>query len=171
MPLVRKIVFRFIPALCAFAVINSCGVYNFTGGSTGNAKTFQVNFFQNNAPIIEPALDRDFTQFLQNVILNQTNLDLVTTSGDIIYEGEIVDYRITPNSATANQTAAQNRLTIAVNVRYTNNVEEDKDFEKRFSFFFDYPAAQQIDAIKGQAHEEIFDRLSQDIFNASLADW
>ncbi len=152
-------------------LLKGCGIYNFTGGNTGNAKNFQVNYFQNNAPIIEPGLDRDFTQFLQNLIVTQTNLDLTNTDADLVYEGEIVEYRIIPNSATANQTASQNRLTIAVNVRYTNNVEEEKDFERRFSFFYDYPASTAIDAIKSEAHEAIFERIGQDIFNASLADW
>ena len=152
-------------------LIQGCGIYNFTGGNTGNARTFQVDVFQNNAPIIEPGLDRDFTLALQDVILNQTNLDLVPANGDLVYSGEIVDYRITPNSATADQTAAQNRLTIAVNVRFTNNSEADKDFERRFSFFFDFPAATPVDNIEDTAFEEIFDRLTQDIFNASLANW
>lgn len=152
-------------------LLAACGVYNFTGGNTGKAKNFQVNYFQNNAPIIEPGLDRDFTQFLQNLIVTQTNLDLTTSDADLVYEGEIVEYRIIPNSATANQTAAQNRLTIAVNVRYTNNVEEEKDFERRFSFFYDYPASTAIESVKAEAHEAIFERIGQDIFNASLADW
>ncbi len=151
--------------------LSACGAYNFTGGNTGNAKTFQVNYFQNNAPIIEPGLDRDFTQFLQNLIVTQTNLDLTTADADLVYEGEIVEYRIIPNSATADQTAAQNRLTIAVSLRYTNNVEDEKDFERRFSFFFDYPASTAIESIKSEAHEAIFERIGQDIFNASLADW
>ena len=62
--------------------------------------------------MIEPGLDRDFTLALQDLILNQTNLDLVKSSGDLIYEGEITEYRISPTTATANNTAAQNRLTI-----------------------------------------------------------
>ncbi len=75
-------------------------------------------------------------------------------------------------TATADNTAAQNRLTISVNVRYINTKDEEKDFEKRFSFFFDYPAdAQLTGVIKVVAIEEIFDRITQDILNASLADW
>ena len=157
--------------LVLICLIYGCGAYNFTGGDPGKAKSFQVDFFQNNAPIIEPGLDRTFTQELQNVILNQTNLDLVPANGDLIFAGEIVDYRITPNSPTSDQTAAQNRLTIAVQVRYTNNVEEDKDFERRFSFFFDFPAATPVDAIEQTAFDEIFDRITQDIFNAAFNNW
>lgn len=149
----------------------SCGVYSFTGIST-DAKSFQVNFFQNNAELIEPGLDIDFTNALQDIIVNQTNLSLVNSGGEILYEGEIVEYRIAPMTATAQNTAAQNRLTIGVNVRYFNIQDEEKNFEKRFSFFFDYPAdAQLTGSTKDEAFEVIFERLTQDIINASLADW
>ncbi|MFK7811832.1 MAG: LptE family protein [Maribacter sp.] len=154
----------------------SCGIYNFTGGDVGTAETFQVNYFQNYASqspgsIFEPGMDRDFTLALQDRILNQTSLDIIGSSGDLVYEGEIVEYRISPMSATAQQTAAQNRLSIAVQVRFTNNTKEDADFEQRFSFFFDYDAGDQLSSVKSEAHEIIFERITQDIFNASLADW
>ncbi|MDP5081771.1 MAG: LPS assembly lipoprotein LptE [Winogradskyella sp.] len=151
--------------------ILGCGVYSFTGIST-TAKSFQVNFFQNNAELIEPGLDIDFTNALQDLIVNQTNLALVNSGGEILYEGEIVEYRISPMTATAQNTAAQNRLTIGVNVRYFNRLDEEKDFEKRFSFFYDYPAnAQLTGSTKDEAFQVIFERLTQDIINASLADW
>jgi hypothetical protein len=149
----------------------SCGAYSFTGIST-DAKSFQVNFFQNNAELIEPGLDINFTNALQDLIVNQTSLALVNSGGEIIYEGEIVEYRISPMTATAENTAAQNRLTIGVNVRYFNTLDEEKDFEQRFSFFFDYPADTQLSgSAKAEAYEVIFERLTQDIINASLADW
>lgn len=148
-----------------------CGIYNFTGGSTGNAKSFQVNFFQNKAPLVEPGMDRDFTLYLQDLINNQTNLSLTDRGGDLIYEGEITDFSISPMSATSQQTAAQNRLSVSINVRFTNNTDPDKDFEKRFSHYYDYPADTQLSSVKVAAFEEIFERIAQDIFNASLANW
>jgi hypothetical protein len=158
------------------ATLTGCGVYNFTGGNVGTAKTFRVDYFQNYATqspgsTFEPGMDRDFTQALQERILNQSSLDLVNSGGDLVYEGEIIEYRISPMSATAQQTAAQNRLTIAVKVRFYNNTKEDADFDQRFSFFFDYPAATQLSSVKDEAHQVIFERITQDIFNASLADW
>ncbi|OZV69127.1 LptE family protein [Winogradskyella aurantia] len=153
-------------------LVFSCGIYSFTGADTGNAKSFQVNFFQNNAPLIEPQLDIDFTNALQDLIVNQTNLDLVTSGGDLVFEGEIVEYRIAPMTATADSRAAQNRLTIGVNVRYFNTLDEEKDFEQRFSFFYDYPANDQLTgSTKEAAFAEIFERITQDIFNTSLANW
>ena len=125
-------------------LVNSCGVYNFTGAKPVDAKTFQVNYFQNNAPLVEPGIERTFTIELQEIIQNQTNLNLVSQGGELLYEGEIVDYRITPMTSTADQRAAQNRLTISVNVRFSNRNKEDDNFEKRFSFFYDFDANQQL---------------------------
>lgn len=155
---------------------SGCGVYNFTGGDVGTAQTFQVNYFQNYASqspgsTFDPGLDREFTLSLQDLILNQTSLDLVTANGDLLYEGEIVEYRVSPMTATAEQRAAQNRLTIGVNVRFFNRTKEDVDFERRFSFFFDYDANSQLSSVRDEAHQAIFERINQDIFNESLADW
>jgi len=157
--------------------LHNCGIYNFTGGSVGTASTFKVNYFQNYATqspgsTFEPGVDRDFTLALQNRILNQTSLDLVNTGAtDLLYEGEITEYKISPMTATALQTAAQNRLSVRVKVRFYNNTKDDADFDQSFSFFYDYDANAQLNAIKSEAHDAIFERLTQDIFNASLADW
>ena len=161
----------FIVALMTFS-INSCSVYNFTGTGKIDAKTFQVNFFQNNAELIEPGIDRTFTQQLQAIIQNQTNLNLTNSGGDLVYEGEIVGYNITPMTATADHREAQNRLTITVNVRFTNKNKEEDNFEKRFSFFFDYTGSEQLIGSKlTEAVDTIFERITQDIFNESLAKW
>ena len=154
------------------ATLQGCGIYSFTGADIGNAKTFQVNFFQNNADLVEPGIDRTFTFQLQDLIQNQTSLSLVNSSGDLIYEGEITQYYISPMTATSNNRAAQNRLTIAVNVRFYNNLDPEKDFEKQFSFYYDYPAGQQLTGPQLEtAIDEIYTRITQDIFNASLTDW
>lgn len=153
--------------------INSCSVkYNMTGSGKIEGKTFQVNYFQNNADLIEPGIERTFTLRLQELIQNQTNLNLTNSNGDLFYDGEIVEYRITPMQATANQTAAQSRLTISVNVRFTNRNKEADNFEKRFSFYHDYDGSTQlVGSALTTALDEIFERITQDIFNESLAKW
>ncbi len=170
-----KLVFKFITLFCLTLLLSSCGSvkYSFTGTSIAdNIETFQVNYFQNNADLIEPGLERDFKIALEELILNQTNLSLVTSNGDLVYEGEITEYRISPTTAQANSTAAQNRLTVSVNLRFYDKNEPDEEFEQRFSFFYDYEgSAQLVGAQKDTAHEEIFERLTQDIFNATLAKW
>jgi hypothetical protein len=152
--------------------LKGCGVYNFTGTGQIDADTFQVNYFQNNADLVEPGIERTFTIRLQEILQNQTSLNLTNQGGDLLYEGEIVEYRITPMSATSNQTAAQNRLTIAINVRFSNKNKEEDNFEKRFSFFHDYDANEQMTGSRlTAALDEIFERITQDIFNESLAKW
>lgn len=152
--------------------LQSCGIYSFTGADTGGAETFQVNYFQNTANLVEPGIERIFTLDLQDLIQNQTNLSLTNEGGDLVYEGEIVDYYIAPMTATAQNTAAQNRLTIAVNVRFYNTIEPERDFEQRFSFYYDYDANRQLTGPTLEtALDEIFYRITQDIFNASLTNW
>jgi hypothetical protein len=153
-------------------LVNSCGVYNFTGAKPVDAKTFQVNYFQNNAPLVEPGIERTFTLELQDIIQSQTNLNLVSQGGELLYEGEIVDYRVTPMTAPADQRAAQNRLTITIMVRFSNRNKEEDNFEKRFSFFYDFDANQQLVGSQlTTALDVIFERITQDIFNESLAKW
>jgi len=163
---------KILLALVCMLSLQSCKYYSFTGADTGNAETFQVNFFQNSAQLVEPGIDRQFTIQLQDLIQNQTSLILANTNGDLIYEGEITRYYVAPMTATAESTAAQNRLTIAVNVRFYNTLEPEKDFEQTFSFYFDFPGNEQLTgAQKEEAIEEVFLRITQDVFNASLTNW
>ncbi|WP_406600935.1 LptE family protein [Mangrovimonas aestuarii] len=153
--------------------LSGCGFYSFTGASISpDTKTFQVNFFQNNAPIVEPGLDRDFTNALTDLLLNQTNLQLVKSNGDLVYEGEITEYRVSPTTATSSNTAAQNRLTMRVNVRFYDKNDPESDFERAFSFYYDYGGSALLTGnTKDAANAELFERITQDIFNASLAKW
>jgi len=151
----------------------SCGIYSFTGTNLHpDVKTVQIDYFPNNAILVEPGLSQEFTIQFQDLFLQQTNLDLVKSGGDLQFEGEITGYKINPMTATAQQTAAQNRLTITVNVRFYNNKLEEDNFEKTFSHYYDYEAnAQLTGGLLDDAFNEILERITQDIFNASVAKW
>ncbi|MDX5584393.1 MAG: LptE family protein, partial [Aureibaculum sp.] len=123
--------------LFIFITTESCGIYSFTGGSTGDAKTIQIDYFPNNATLVEPTVSKTFTDALQDLFLRQTNLNLTSTGGDLHLEGEIIDYKVIPISATADQTAAQNRLNLSVRVRFYNKLIEEDDLERTFSFYSD----------------------------------
>ena len=165
--------FKYTLLIITALTILGCGAYSFSGISLPpETTTFQVNYFQNNAPLIEPGLERDFKIALEDLIQNQTNLSLVTSNGDLVYEGEIIEYRISPTTATANNTAAQNRLTIAVKVHFFDKNDDEAEFDQRFSFYYDYAgSAQLVGSQKDTAIAEIFERLTQDVINASLAKW
>ena len=163
---------KYIILIFSVFLLQSCSVYNFTGTGKIDAKTFQVNYFQNNANLVEPGIERTFTLALQDIIQNQTNLNLTNTDGELFYDGEIVDYNFSPMSATADQKAAQTRLTVEVNVRFVNKNKEIDNFEKRFSFYYDYDGTDLLVGSKlNAALDEIFTRITQDIFNESLAKW
>ena len=176
MKLIRNKI-QIILVLLFLLILQSCGIYSFTGASIPpGVTTYQVNFFENQAgnrsgSTVEPGLDNEFTIALQDLIMNQTNLDLVPQDGQLIYEGEITEYSVTPMSATAKITAAQNRLKMTVAFRFINTKREEDDYKKSYSFFYDFPAALQVYDVKDAAHKEIFDRITQDIFNDTLAKW
>ena len=162
----------YIITILTLFVTQSCGIYSFTGGSTGDAKTIQIDFFPNNARLVEPSLSQKFTLELQDLFLRQTNLKLTNSGGDLHFEGEITQYKIIPIAATAEQTAAQSRLTVAVRVRFYNRLIEEDNFEQTFSFYSDYDANLQLTgSVLEEAYNEIFERITQDIFNASVAKW
>ena len=171
-----KIFKRFFLIIISLIVI-SCGIYSFTGSSIPvGVETFQVDYFENTAggkpgSTIEPGLDRDFTIALQDLIVNQTSLNLVNQGGDIVYSGEITDFSVTPMAATAEIKAAQNRLKMSVMVNYENVLNEEDNIRQSFSFYYDFPGNLQVYDIKDVALEEIFQRIIQDIFNETLAKW
>ena len=96
---------------------------------------------------------------------------MVDEDGDLSFEGEIVDYRTTPVAITASQTAAMNRLTITINVRFSNRFDETKDFETRFSHYEDYPSDQDLNAVQETLTMTIVEALVEDIFNKALVNW
>ncbi|NLP57992.1 LptE family protein [Lutibacter sp. B1] len=164
---------NFITLIIFILLTQSCGIYSFTGTNLHpDVKTVQIDYFPNNAVLIEPSLSQEFTTQFQDLFLQQTNLSLVKSGGDLQFEGEITGYKINPMTATAEQTAAQNRLTITVNVRFFNNLAEEDNFERSFSHYYDYDGnAQLTGSLMDDAFNEIIERITQDIFNASVAKW
>lgn len=149
-----------------------CGIYSFSGASIpAEAKTVSVQYFPNQAQLINPNMSDNFTTALRDAIMNQTSLDMVEAGGDLAFEGEIVDYKTTPVAITAGQTAALNRLTITVNVRFVNTFDESKNFETRFSHYEDYPSDQDLNSVQESLTGTIIEALVEDIFNKALVNW
>ncbi len=167
------ITFSTIVALVSISIaLSSCGVYSFTGASIPpEAKTVSVQYFPNRALLIEPTLSSIFTDILRDMFTGQTNLEMVERNGDLAIEGEIVEYKITPVAIQADQTAAQNRLTIIINARFTNKFEPDKDYETKFTQFYDYESTLDLNSIKEELIDELSTNLAQDIFDKAVINW
>ena len=159
--------------VCLLAVIcNGCGIYSFSGASIpAEAKTVSVQYFPNQSQLINPTLSNDFTTALRDAVMNQTSLDMVESGGDLSFEGEIIDYKTTPIAITAGQTAALNRLTITVNVRFVNTFDESKNFETKFSHYEDYPSDQDLNSVQESLTGTIIEALVEDVFNKALVNW
>ena len=115
-------------------------------------------------------LSNNLTNALRDAMTNQTTLDMVESGGDLAFEGEITDYRTNPVAITG-QTAAMNRLTITVKVRFSNRIDDSKDFEQTFSRYEDYPSNQDLNAVQESLTATIIDQLVEDIFNKALVNW
>jgi hypothetical protein len=161
-----------IVMLLVMVLCTRCGIYSFSGASIPpEAKTVSVQYFPNQAQLINPALSNDFTTALRDAVMNQTSLDMVEAGGDLAFEGEIVDYNTSPVAITAGQTAALNRLTITVNVRFVNLYDDSKNFETKFSHYEDYPSDQDLNSVQESLTGTIIEALVEDVFNKALVNW
>ena len=153
-------------------LLSSCGIYSFSGASIpAEAKTVSVQYFPNNAQLVNPLLSNTLTNALNDIFVNQTTLQSVAQNGDLALEGEITGYSTSPIAITGNQTAAMNRLTVTVIVRFTNKYDESKSFEQSFSQYQDYPSGQDLSSVQDVLVEEIVNNLCEDIFNKAVVNW
>lgn len=170
----RTMIYR---CLLLFAVLLPMAGCRLSVSLTGSdidarAKTVYIQTFRNNATLVNPTLSQEFTNALKDRVQSQTPLSIIDTqNGDYSIEGEITGYSINPVAIQGNETAAMNRLTITVNVRFTNKFDEKKNFEQTFSRYIDYNSSQNFTAIESSLVNEINDALTEDIFNKAFVNW
>ena len=169
----KKFVLFFITLILLTGITNSCRInYSFTGANISPAvKTFSVYYFPNRARLVNPTLSQSFTEALREKLQRQTPLNELAEDGDLIFEGQITGYEVRPMSIQKEDMAALNRLTVSVRVKYTNNIEPDQSIEQTFSAFEDFDAASSLSAVEDGLVPEIITKLTEDIFNATLANW
>ena len=159
-------------AVTAF-IVQSCGIYSFTGTSIQpDVKTVTINYFEYLAPKVNPSLSNDITQALQEKFIKLTKLELVDIDGDLEIVGSVTGYDVKATAITANESAAMNRLTVNVKINFVNRKYPEEDFEnKSFSAYADFDATQSLDAVEASLCEEIIEKLCEDMFNATVANW
>lgn len=153
-------------------IFSGCGLYSFTGASISpEVKTVSINYFSNNSAIMVPSLSQSFTEALKDKFVSQTSLVLVESGGDLHFEGNIMDYKTTPINIQGNETAAQSRLTITVNLKFTNKNDDKKDFESVFFRFADYDSNLNLSDIEEDLIKDINNQLVEEIFNKAVVNW
>lgn len=161
-----------IAFISAIALVAGCGIYSFTGTSIQpDVKTITIPYIENKAIRINPSLSNDLTEALQDKFRKLTSLQQVEMDGDLELVCEITGYDVKATAVTANEVAAQNRLTVTVKIQFTNRKFPEDDVDKSFSAYADYDTNNSLDAVEASLCEEIIDKLCEDIFNATVAQW
>ena len=168
----KKIIPALVLALSAF-VVASCGIYSFTGTSIQpDVKTITINYFEYKALKVNPSLSNTLTEALKDKFTKMTKLEQVDLDGDLEIVGEVTGYDVKATAITANEQAAQNRLTVNVKITFIDRKYPENSFEnKSFSAYADFDAMQQLDAVESSLCEEIVEKLCEDMFNATVANW
>ena len=136
-----------------------------------DVKTITVKYFTRTATLGPASLSQVFTERLKEKFLTQTNLTLINGNADLILEGSITSYIITPQAIQADETAARNRLSISVNVKFTNLKAEKQNYETAFTRFSEYSSTQNISEVEESLVSDITNQLVDDIFNKSVINW
>jgi hypothetical protein len=152
--------------------IQGCKIkYSFSGASTTGLSSISVQYFQNRASLVQPGLSQNLTDALIDKCKAQTNLKIVNGLGDANFEGEISDYNTKPLTVSADATAAMNRFTITVKVKYTNSADPDLSFEQSFSRYEDYSSSLDLSAVEAELSDDIIKLIVEDIFNRAFVNW
>lgn len=138
---------------------------------SSDTKTFYVKYFQKTSALGPSSLSQIFSEKLKDKFLSQTTLKLADKDPDLVFEGSITNYAVTPLAIQSNETASKNRLTITVNVKFTNFKNEKQNFETAFSRFADYDSNQSLSTVENDLISEINNQLTEDIFNKAFINW
>ena len=149
-----------------------CGrIYDFRGANIpADVNSFSVEFFKNDAPLVNPQLSILFTEKLKTKFQTESRLKLVAEQGDFRFSGSITDYRISQASLDENG-AAQNQLNITVHVVFFAGTHAEKNFEKDYVFFKTYKATDEVSGIENNLSSEISDVIVQKIYADVALDW
>lgn len=164
----------------AILFFSGCGVsvqYSMTGIAT-TAKTISIVEFYNNADLGPANMGQTFTNSIKNYFVQNTSLTVVAEEGELQLEGEITNFAVTDIAPTSTgnpddiSRASSSRLTITVKATYINTLDDKMSFkDKSFSFYKDFSNDLTVTDVQDQFTKEIFDRIINDIFNASVANW
>lgn len=161
--------------LTLLVITVSCGVnikYSLTGASIPvEAKTISVATFQNRASLVQPGLSQKLTDALIDMCRAQTNLSIVSSGGDLSFEGNITDYKTQTLTVGGDEQAASNRFSITISVKYVNSFNADNSYEQSFTKYQDYPSASNLSDVEADLTDEIVKMLVEDIFNRAFVNW
>lgn len=154
--------------------ISGCKVsYGFNGSSIdyNKTKTITINDFPIRSSYVWGPMGPMFNTALKDEFANHTRLQQVKRNGDLQIEGEITQYSQRNKSVSSEGYAAQTELSITVNVRFTNRVNHDEDFERQFTATASYETTRSLVSVQQELVQQMVNDLAEQIFNATVANW
>ena len=158
----------------ALFLTSGCSIvkYSFSGTSIQpDVKTVTINYFEYKALKVNPTLSNDLTEAMKDKFRKLTKLEQVELDGDLELSGAVTGYEVRAAAVTADEVAAMNRLTVTASLKFTNRKYPEEDFEQSFSAYSDYDSTNSLDAVESTLCEDIVQKLVEDMFNASVAQW
>ncbi|MBR4213342.1 MAG: LptE family protein [Bacteroidales bacterium] len=168
-----KSALRLLPALVALALaVSGCWLYSFSGTSIQpDVKTICIEPVENKAMKVNPSLANSLFEAMCDKYKKLTKLEQVEDGGDLYVLATIESYQVSAAAVTADEVAALNRLTVTVKVKFVNEKHPEDNFEKSFAAYEDYNSENALDAVEGTLCDTIIDKIVEDIFNATVANW
>jgi Lipopolysaccharide-assembly len=152
-------------------IATSCGIYSLSGANV-EGKTIKFTFIDNKASIIAPQLSPTLTEKLRSKILNQTSLSPVNNNKcDYELGGTITGYDVGLSAISNTQQAAQNKLTINVEINFVNNLDSKKSFKKTISKFAPFSANANLQSVEKQLIDLICADIADAVFNDAFVNW
>ena len=155
-------------------LLTSCSVsYKFNGASIDytKTKTIQIADFPIRSNYVWGPMAAIFNNQLKDQFANHTKLIQVKRNGDLKIEGEITRYEQRNKSVSSEGYSAQTELSMTVNVRFTNTVNHDEDFEQQFSASSSYETTQSLNSVQEELVTQMVKDITDQIFNATVANW
>jgi len=141
--------------------------------------TFYVDQFQGGAGNAPPDIGQRFSEELKDRVLRNSRLDFDEGTPDIEFTGSVTTFNVqsvAPERRTDGGGATEfgsslNRLTIAIQVDYVNNQDDEDNWSQSFSFFQDFDNMTNLSDVQDDLIETILSQISTDIFNKSFTNW
>lgn len=155
-------------------VLTACKVsYKFNSSSIDYTKTKTITIvdFPIRASYVWAPMQTIFNEQLKDIFSSHTRLVQVSRNGDLKIEGEITQYTQRNKSVSSEGYSALTELSMTVNVRFTNNVKHDEDFEQSFTATASYDSRLSLNSVQEGLVEEMVEDITEQIFNATVANW
>ncbi|MBO6058552.1 MAG: LptE family protein [Bacteroidaceae bacterium] len=161
-------------ASCLCLLVCACRIeYKFNGASIDyqQTKTIQIDNFPIRSTYVWAPMQAIFQNALTDIYANQTKLKQVKKNGDLQLSGEITAFDQYNKGISSDGYSSQVQLKMTVNVRFVNNKKHDEDFERQFTATTEFDASQQLTSVQEELVTQMTKDITEQIFNATVANW